>query len=164
MREKKTFRRIWRRGSLHAYVQSQLRSKNGKALRYRSVGNMASAQEAYVRGAEQVSAAIAEMFTDFSMQIADSVAQEMDWLKEELFEKNPWAEAGPSDPPLHSAEAWKFGFREGKAGQFVLSISNPKDYMQFLEEGWSPQAPAGWIAATYREFWLRLDRSVRRIS
>lgn len=124
---------------------------------------MANAQEVYVRGAEKVSAAMVDLFTDYAMEVADAAQNEMEWLKEELFDKNPWDPLGPNEPPLHSAEAWKFGFREGKAGQFVLSVSNPKDYMQFLEEGWSSQAPAGWIAATYRMFWLRLDRAVRRI-
>jgi hypothetical protein len=163
VREKSSYRRVWRRGPLHAYVQSQLRSDGGRPRLYRSVSNMANAQEVFIAGAEKLMPLVMRKFEHFAMEVIDETANEIEWLAEELYDRNPWAEDGPSDPPKHSAEAWKIDFREGAQGQIVISVSNPKDYMQFLEAGWSPQAPAGWIAATYREFWMRLARAVRRI-
>lgn len=144
-------------------MQTYLRSELGKARPYSSVSSMAKAQEAYLTGAEQIMPLVARTIENFAMQTIDAVDQNLTELGQELYQQNPWATDGPSDPPLHSAEAWKITMREGKKGQIIISVTNPKDYMQFLEEGWSPQAPPGWIAAIFREFWLKLGKSVRRI-
>jgi hypothetical protein len=148
---------------VHAYVQSQLRSV-GKAVKpYHSVAGMKQAQAVYVSGAEKIMPLVMRLYENFAVEVIEAAVGETQWLAEELYDKNPWDEAGPNDPPLHSAEAWKIHTRIGKKGQLIVSVSNPKDYMQFLEAGWSHQAPAGWIAATYREFWLRVGRAIRRI-
>ena len=42
-----------------------------------------------------------------------------------------------------------------------FSITNDLDYMPFLEAGWSEQAPAGFIALTFREAAEQLGQMAR---
>lgn len=85
------------------------------------------------------------------------IASEFEEYNERVIDATPWHAAGPTDPPFHAAEVWKFSFRANDNDGFTLTQYNPKDYMPFLEEGWSPQAPAGWIAALWAEFVQKVD-------
>lgn len=163
MREKTGLRRIWRKGPIHAYVQNMVRSTGGVARPYKSVRAIQRSQDVFIAGGQDIMPKVLKFVEHKMMSVADLMERELEWLGTELYDQNPWDPEGPNDPPLHSAEAWKITMKEGKKGQIVVSVSNPKDYMQFLEEGWSEQAPAGWIAAIYREFWMRVKRGLRRI-
>lgn len=85
------------------------------------------------------------------------MAEEFQDFNDDLIEQTPWHEEGPTDPPLHAAEAWKNDFYPGSDGGFTLTIYNPKHYMAFLEDGWSPQAPAGWISAAWTLFVIKME-------
>lgn len=91
---------------------------------------------------------------------AGIMAEEFQAFNDDLIDQTPWHEAGPTDPPFHAAEVWKNEFYPNATG-FTLTIYNPKPYMAFLEDGWSPQAPAGWIAAAWTLFVVRMEGRLR---
>lgn len=92
--------------------------------------------------------------------VALDLAEEFQAFNDDLIEQTPWHEEGPTDPPLHAAEAWKNDFYPTEGG-FTITIYNPKHYMAYLEAGWSPQADAGWIAAAWTLFVLKAEARLR---
>lgn len=103
-----------------------------------------------------------EMFEDVR-QGARAFADEVQTLNEDLVEHTPIHADGPSDPPKHAFEVWNVDFYPNEKNTFTLTVYNPKDYIPFLEEGWSPQAPAGWIAADWLAFKVRLGDRLKEL-
>jgi hypothetical protein len=91
-------------------------------------------------------------------QVIAAVHDEMVDMADDLSEQNPWHEAGPTEPPFHSAEVWHVTSESPRKGRYVFECVNPKHYLAFLEAGWSPQAPPGWILAAWTVFKMKLTR------
>ena len=97
---------------------------------------------------------------DIVLEVVDGV--------EEMAEKLEWTTPkdpeGPNDPPLHAKDSWRVRFDEEGKGNFILSVSNPKHYIQFLEayggvhdsHGNLGGPDPGWISDIFEEFALRL--------
>ena len=100
--------------------------------------------------------AVADELLASGRDLAGDVAAEFEEFADEVVDATPWHEPGPSDPPFHAAEVWKTDFYPNNNGGYTLTLWNPKDYMAFLEAGWSSQAPAGWIAGLWAAFLQRL--------
>lgn len=92
--------------------------------------------------------------------IVDMIIEETEIMAKELETQTPYDPNGPNDPPLHARDAWRFKV-ETRGKSVLLSVSNPKDYMAFLEErgGRSDHPGAnvgGWISDAFNHFALRL--------
>jgi len=98
-----------------------------------------------------------EQMIEDGKDAAETMAMEFETFGEEVIAATPYHEDGPTDPPDHAAEVWKFGFEPNSKEGFTLTLWNPKDYMPFLLDGWSPQAPAGWLDALWADFIRRLS-------
>lgn len=93
-------------------------------------------------------------------ELVNIVIEEAQELQEELERETPFDPNGPNDPPLHARDAWRMKVKES-GDKVSLSISNPKDYISFLEErGGRPDHPGsndpGWIEDAFNNFALRI--------
>ena len=152
--------RIARRpGELHANISGQFKADSTGQMRPYAQNQQMRATQGFI--VEDVIRGINDTLRDMGgMAEANMVAvgEEFDALRDDLETQTPWHEPGPSDPPLHAAEVWRSAFYPNGRGSFTLTMSNPKYYLPFLEAGWSPQAPSGWIAAAWLLFKVNLQR------
>jgi len=131
--------------------------ENRVPMPYASHDVMRGTQGTMISDFESVFAqAVQEMIEDGKDVLAE-VGEEFKQLETDLVDATPFHEDGPTDPPFHAAEVWKMRFEANDKDGFTMTIYNPKDYMSFLEAGWSPQAPAGWIAALWADFMMRVQ-------
>lgn len=127
------------------------------------------------RGSERAISGVAALFAqdvwqalrDLNDYLAGSVAElylavqeEAEELQEELERETPFDPDGPNDPPLHARDSWRLKVKEVN-DQILVSISNPKDYIGFLEErGGRHDHPGaddpGWIEDAFNSFALRI--------
>lgn len=129
--------------------------------------------EAVVRGAQTVM--MGDLFdalqdlhawaVDQCVDLELILLEEIDKLEDELEEQTPFDPDGPNDPPEHAAAAWNINLKSRDDASFTISISNPKDYIQFLEERGGradhPGADApGWMQDAFDNFRLNLEERV----
>ncbi len=89
------------------------------------------------------------------------VMEEMEALQDELEKQTPLDPGGPNDPPLHAKDAWRLKVTN-RGGTTLISVSNPKDYIGFLEDrGGRVDHPGanvgGWISDAFNHFTLRIQ-------
>ncbi len=94
--------------------------------------------------------------------IVNIVIEEVETLQKELEKETPFDPGGPNDPPLHARDAWRFKVTNRAPGTVLLSVSNPKDYIGFLEDrGGRVDHPGanigGWISDAFNHLTLRLQ-------
>lgn len=142
---------------LDVYINNMFRAdSNGVPKKYESYGIMRGTQDVIATDILEVLPDVINGMLEDGRDAAMEFAESFEQLEQDLIDATPWHEDGPTDPPFHAAEVWKTSFEpNGKSG-FTLKLYNPKDYMPFLEAGWSPQAPAGWIAGLWAAFMARL--------
>ncbi len=92
--------------------------------------------------------------------VANIVLDEAEDMKGELEAQTPFDPDGPNDPPLHASESWRMRV-ENRSEKILVSISNPKFYIGWLEErGGRPDHPGsnepGWISDAFENFALGL--------
>jgi hypothetical protein len=95
-----------------------------------------------------------------SARVVNHVMDEAEDLVDELERETPFDPEGPNDPPLHAAESWRMKVNS-KNNKVLVSISNPKYYIGWLEErgGRSDHPGAndpGWMDAAFNNFILGL--------
>lgn len=150
--------RVAKIDGLDVYINQLFRADENKMPKYSvSTAAMRADQNQIVSDIRSV---LPRVFKDMLEQGRDAATEfgmQFEEFVDDVVEATPWHEEGPSDPPFHAAEAWKSGFYPNGKNGFTLTLYNPKDYMPFLEAGWSPQAPAGWIAGLWAAFMLRLQ-------
>lgn len=130
-------------------------------------------------GAHTALTEAAEVFTDDVYQAAldlqewaqGEVARMMniiinaaDELYSDLERETPFDPNGPNDPPLHASESWRMKV-ESRNDKVSISISNPKDYIGFLEErGGRSDHPGsddpGWISDAFNKFALNIQGNI----
>lgn len=140
------------KGLLHAYISNQFKADAAGMKPYRQNTQLRETQGFIV---DDVIRGINDCLKDLQGSAEAhlvGIGEDFEALEADLVEQTPWHEPGPSDPPMHAAEVWRADFYPNSQGSFTLTMSNPKHYMSFLEAGWSPQAPAGWIAAAWLNF------------
>lgn len=143
-------------GPVDLYISGMFRAEeDGVPKEYASTQQMRAGQVGMVADMRGLNDAMRDMFEE-GRDAARIVAEEVMELEADLIEQTPWHEDGPTDPPKHAAEVWDVDFYPNEKNSFTMTINNPKDYMPFLEAGWSPQAPAGWIAALWLDFKQRI--------
>ena len=143
---------------LDAYINGMYRADESGIKEYESNQAMRAEQGAMVLDVKTtLREALTNMLED-GRDAARDFAEAYEEFGADVIDATPWHEDGPTDPPFHAAEAWKFDFYPNEKNGFTMTFYNPKDYMPFLEAGWSPQAPAGWIAALWSAFVMRLKR------
>lgn len=143
---------------LDVYINQLFRADEEGFKNYSASVQMRNDQAAMVTDVKTVFPQIINDLIEDGQDAAAEIAHEFEQLGEDIIEATPYHEQGPTDPPFHAADAWKFAFYPNSKDGFTITLYNPKDYMPFLEAGWSPQAPAGWIAALWARFVSRLSR------
>ena len=141
---------------LDVYINQMFRADEDGFKRYNSSLEMRNDQAGMVTDIKTVFPEVVHDMIEDGRDAVFEIGTAFEELGEEIIEATPWHEEGPTDPPFHAAEAWKFGFYPNKKDGFTMTFYNPKDYMPFLEAGWSPQAPAGWIDALWQSFLMRI--------
>lgn len=104
---------------------------------------------------------------DQGVDVQAVLLEEMEELKDELERETPYDPDGPNDPPLHAREDWHLRVHTRGDSKFTVSITNRKDYIQFLEErGGRKDHPGsddpGWISDAFDHFRLRLGERISR--
>ena len=108
---------------------------------------------------------VAAWLVNQTLDIEEALAEDIQELADELERETPFDPDGPNDPPLHASEAWNIRLIQRPEGELTITISNPKDYIQFLElHGGRPDHPGadegGWIQDAFDGFRIRLlDRT-----
>ena len=148
--------RVAKIDGLDVYINGMFRGDENGLKEYESNQSARAGQAAMALDVKtHIREAIHAMLED-GRDAAREFALEFEQFGEDVREATPYHVDGPTDPPWHAADAWKFGFYPNGKGGFTATLYNPKDYMPFLEAGWSPQAPAGWLDALWSYFVSRL--------
>jgi hypothetical protein len=147
---------------LSAYINGMFKSDEGELRDYESNAQMFETMSTIK---EDVSGPLNDCIRDLfaaGRDAAAEFAEEFQKFEEDLIEQTPWDEDGPTTPtgaPVHAADVWSLDFYPTDNG-FTMTVYNPQPYMVFLEAGWSPQADAGWIAAAWTLFVMRVEGRV----
>lgn len=142
---------------LDAYINQMFRADEDGALKdYASTASMRADQNQMATDIQNVLPQVIHDMLEDGRDAAREMGDAFNDFIADVEEATPWHADGPTDPPLHAAESWQGSFEANDKNGFTLKLYNPKDYIPFLEAGWSPQAPAGWIAALWARFIARI--------